>query len=482
MPLIAISDFFGNPATGSNITGDYVGKTLSIGVVGFVLAAIAFWNKDKSWHKKFFVGVATFILLLTVRSPLTELLYRYPWPIVSTGTPTRILFLLALALSMLAGYGFDSLKKNTSLSLKTFISVWLFFVLFWIVAPLRRPMILATAILGTATLIAVCSKCKKIVLWALIPLVVAELMYGFIKFNPFVPPSFIFPNNKLMSQLQKFGGIDRFWGYGTGAVEANFATQVGLYSPDGTDPLNLSWYNRLLQASHDGNITVTFNRTTRSDAYVAPGYGEKDLPHNEFRLRLLDVLGVKYVFTRSENPQDEYTFPLDRFKLLSHVDEWTIYENVKAAPRFFVTSDVRLYKDTADFEKQFFASDFLPDTTVLVSQPDHYSLPQFTKGDGSVKLVRYNPNVVELLVRTQTPAFLFLSDTYDAGWTATINGKSTRIYKTDYAFRGVVVAPGETSVIFSYKPKSFYTGLALSAIALFMTAVYVVYHYKRRGQ
>ncbi len=482
MPLIAVSEFFGNPATGSSLTGDYVGKTLSVGVVGFFLTIVALWNKSSSWHKKFFIGTAIGILLLTVRTPISELLYRYPWPILSTGTPTRILFLLALALSVLAGFGYDAVRKSIKIPL---ILTWILILMLWTFADApvtKRAMTLATAILAGATVITLFSKYKKIVLLAVIPLAVAELMYGFLKFNPFVPKLFVFPENKLITTLSGLSGINRFWGYGTAAVEANFATQVGLYSPDGTDPLNLHWYNRLLQASHDGNIAVVFNRTTRSDAQIAPGYGERDLPDNEFRLRVLDVLGVKYVLTRSENPQDQHTFPIDRFKLLRHVDEWTIYENLKAAPRFFITWDVRPYKDTADFEKQFFAPDFRPNTTVLVSTDDRYSLPQFTKSGNDIKLVSYNPNTAEFLVSSKAPAFLFFSDTYDTGWTARVNGKPARIVKTNYAFRGVAVPAGESSVEFSYKPKSFETGLAVSAIALFMTTLYAIYYYKRRSQ
>ena len=480
-PLIAVSEFFGNPATKTNFTGDYVEKTVSVGVVGFFLAVAALVDKKALWHKRFFALTAMFILLITVRSPVSELIYRYPWPVLSTGTPTRILFLLALALSLLAGFGFDAIREQKKLPRVALVVAWVFFLVLWAVAPIKRPMLLSTAILGLCTAVVLLTKYKKIILYALIPLAIGELLYSFIKFNPFVPKQFVFPENKIVTELQSRSGIDRFWGYGTAQIEANFATQVHLYSPDGTDPLNLAWYNRFIQASRNGNTAVTFNRTTRSDAQLLPGYGKEDLPGNEFRLRIMDLLGVKYVLTRSENPQDERTFPLERFKLLSHVDEWTIYENLKSAPRFFLTSDVRPYKDTADFEKQFFDLNFEPNKTVLIAQTDFYSLPQLLTGLSEVKLVSYTPTSVTFQASAETPTFLFLSDTYDHGWTATINAKPVELYNADFAFRGVVVPKGQSTVVFSYQPKSFTTGIAISLLALLATLYYVVHNHKSDG-
>lgn len=476
LPLMAVVDFFGNPATKSNITGDYVGKTLSVGVVGFFLAISSLWTK-RSWHQKFFMTAAGVILLLTVRSPLTELLYRYPWPILSTGTPTRILFLLMLALSILAGFGFDAIQKSKKLPKITLICVWVLFLALWIVGPLKRPMLLSGAILGILTVMVFLSKYKKILLYALIPLAISELLYSFIKFNPFVPKKFVFPENKIVTELQTISGIDRFWGYGTAAVEANFATQTGLYSPDGTDPLNLSWYNRFIQSSQDGNIAVVFNRTTRSDAQLAPGYGESDLPTNESRLKIMDLLGVKYVLDRTENPSGDNTFPIDRFKLLKRIDSWVLYENLKAAPRFFLTTDVRPYADIKDFESQFFATTFDPAKTVLVSELDLHTLPKFVDPQRRAKLylISYEPTRIEIAVSTDTPQFLFLSDTFDNGWITSVNNKSAKVYKADFAFRGVVVPKGDSTVVFDYRPRSFQTGIAIGVLALAVSFVYFMY-------
>ncbi len=490
LPLVTVADFFGNPATKSNITGDYVGKTLSVGVVGFLLAVRALSSLRWRLHKKFFALAAAVILLLTVRTPISALVYRYPWPVLSTGTPTRMLFLFAFAVAMLAGMGFDELRDRrvpTKLIIVTtvwFAALWLAsFFMPGAAAVTRKAMLLATGVLGTAVILLLLSAKKNMLLLALIPLATIELLYAFVKFNPFVPLRFVYPQNKLIAALKEITGIDRFWGYGTARVESNFATQVNLYSPDGTDPLNLAWYNRLVQSSADGNLPVTFNRTTRSDAVLAPGYGKEDLPSNEFRLRLMDTLGVRYVLDRAENPRDEQTFPKNRFQEIRRVDDWIIYKNLLAAPRIFTTGDVRPYGTQADFESKFFAPDFNPSKTVLVAFQDWNTLPQFDgkSTQGAVSILRYEPTTIKLTVTTENQQFLFISDTFDAGWTATVNGKPTAVYKTDFALRGIVVPRGSSAVEFSYNPRSFETGLAISVTALLATAVYLLFQ-RRSGQ
>lgn len=483
-PLIAVQDLFGNPATKSNSTGDYVGKTLSVGFVGFFFALSALLSVFKSWHKTFFTWAGIIILLITVRSPLTELLYRYPWPILSTGTPTRNLFILALALSILAGFGFDAIRQAKTFPYKTVIISGALLVVLWLFAFIHPPvatraLLITTGLFTAVTVILLIARYKKVFLWAIIPLAVVELLHGFIKFNPFVPTTFVYPENKLIRELQKISGIDRYWGYGTAGIEANFATQERLFSTDGTDPLNLSWYNQFVQSSGNGNIALTFNRTTRSDAQIQPGYGEKDLPTNEFRLRVMDLLDVRYVIDRSENPKDKETFPIDRFKPIWHEEDWTIYENLMAVPRFFLTSDIKPYKDIVDFEKQFFDQSFQPKKTVLLPKQDWDTI-QRLDGFGTAKLISYEPNRVIITTQTDSNQMLFLSDTYDNGWTASVNGQTAKVFKADFAFRAVLVPKGTSTVILSYEPRSFSTGVVISLTALFLSVLYFAEDTRRR--
>lgn len=494
--IIAVQEFFGNPATRTNfLANTYVGKAISIGTAGFFLSMVTFCFPKKTWHMKFFIISSAALLLYTVNTPIAALLQRYPIPLLSTGTPTRLLFLFCFCLSILAGFGVDILSKNKKIPWKAIIITSLvmaflwFFALFHPAMPeltytassyntMKKAMLFSSGFIALSFfLIFFLRSHKKIFFYGFIGLVGIELFYGFLKFNPFVPRNFIFPNNPLITFFQERAGIDRIWGYGTAQIEANFATQYRLFSPDGTDPLNLKWYNAFLQSSKDGNIAKTFTKTTRSDALVAPGYGAKDLPNNPYRLRILDTVGVKYIIDRTENPKDDQTFTKDRFKEIWHKEDWTVYENIKAVPRFFLTSKYIPYETDEEFETVFFSDTFLPDSSILVLKKDAEAIGQLEKGNGSVELLSYNPEKVELAVKTNTKQLLYLSDTFDAGWKAYVDEKLTDLYKANYTFRAVVVPAGDHNITFSYQPESFAWGMRFTLLGSCMLGILCVWRF-----
>jgi hypothetical protein len=488
--LIAVQEFFGNPATKTNfLSNTYVGKAISIGIVGFFLSLFSYRIWKRSFHVTFFILSLLALLLYTVNTPLASLLYKYPIPILSTGTPTRILFLFCFCISLLSGFGFDEIKKMKSIPWNPLLCISIIMTLLWLIAlfhptlpgiiytdssfqTMKKSMLFASGLTCISIVLLFLSLRKKIFLYGMIGLVTFELFYGCLKFNPFVPKTFVFPENKLLQHFQTIGGIDRIWGYGTAQIEANFSTQYRLFSPDGTDPLNLSWYNEFIQSSKDGNIAQTFNRSTRSDAQIAPGYGTRDLPDNRYRLRILDALGVKYIIDRSENPKDNTTFAGDRFKEIWHEMDWTVYENKKSAPRYFLTDSVVPYNTQKEFEDVFFAPTFNTQTTVLLQKNDFESISPLSKSINSIKLLSYKPNTVTFQTNTSSKQLLYLSDTYDYGWQANIDGKSTPIYRANYAFRAIVVPAGTHDVIFTYQPSSFTWGVRLFYLGIGMMLLF----------
>ena len=61
--------------------------------------------------------------------------------------------------------------------------------------------------------------------------------------------------------------------------------------------------------------------------------------------------------------------------------------------------------------------------------------------------------------------FLVTSDLFYPGWHAFIDGKRVPLYRADYALRGVAVPSGDHSVTFSYLPRSFVVGAAITLTA-----------------
>ena len=487
--VTVVPDFFGNPATRNYwLSISYVALTLSIGLPPLLFAFFSLGVVKKYFQLKFFALTSLIIVFLIVRHPLTELIYKTPIPLFSTSSPTRLLGIFAFCVSVLAAYGVNRYVNSTvRLSQLTLIvlpvvpvllTAWLACLLF-IPEAYRttaiRQLLIATVIV-TSTITGIVTgliwKSKKTIVMAVITIItVAELFYAFQKFNPFAPPHSFYPQTDIVDFLRERTGIDRFWGYGTAKIDANIATYYRLFSPDGFDALNIRRYNELLRASANGKFERNFTHINRSVAEIAPGYGQDDLPSNPYRLRILDALGVRYVIDRTENLSTAITFPPERFAPLWKQDGWTVFENTKAAPRFFLTHDVIPYRSMEEFEQILFSPDFNPSKTVLISSQNQLP-PMQPDPTKEIRLVRYEPISVTFETKTQTPQLLYLSDADDGNWKATIDGRNAPILRANWAFRSILVPAGKHIVVLSYLPSSVLTGGIISIATLVTLILY----------
>jgi uncharacterized membrane protein YfhO len=94
---------------------------------------------------------------------------------------------------------------------------------------------------------------------------------------------------------------------------------------------------------------------------------------------------------------------------------------------------------------------------------------QYPPSENNVRIVKYEPAYIKILVNTTQPGFLVLSDSYYPSWNAYINGNRAEILRANYAFRAVALPNGENVVEFKYEPISFYVlraNYAFRAVAL----------------
>ena len=433
--MLVFPDFFGNPATRNYILTDtYIGKVLSIGLVPlFFLPAIL---RSKNKLKHIFMITAGVILLLATKNPLTILLYRIPQ--LRTSSPTLFIFLFQLCLAILTGIGLDlflrephTIKKLMKRSLLVIILLGLGFLMTRLLGYGTRSLIYGAIFSAAALALFFIGVGKKkymvLALTILLFIHTADLFYAFQKFNPFVPADLFYPTTAIVTFLKDRAETNRIWGFGTAAIEANFATQLGLYSPEGYDPLYPAWYGEYLTSSKGG-------KASRSDAQVTPGYGSRDLINNTDRLTLLNNLGVKYILDRVEN---QTVAPASLTKIYDS-DGWIVYENKDAVPR-----------------------------AVLESRT------------GIVHIDSYTPNRVDLTVSTNAPDTLVLSDTYYPGWIARIDGKKTEVRRANHTMRAVVIPAGSHEVMFSYEPQSVRLGIMITIISI-LTLAALLWRYEKK--
>lgn len=492
-----VPDFFGNPASRNYwLEGTYIERVLYIGVIPLFFALWAIYRRPKK-QITFFILLLCLTLLLSVDFFPAHLFYQLRIPIISTTVPTRLLCVFAFALAVLAAFGVDDylrLKNNRSVKVVglIFFGFYLFFGLFTLLSPLifpgqwwlgnlrisQRNLILPSlfAFLGAVGLYFSDRINKKLILSLLILITVVDLAFYFNKITPFSPSGFVYPSTAVIEYLHKNGGINRFWGYGTGYIDSNFSTLLQNYSVEGYDPLFIRRYGELISTSVDGKIQKPI---PRADVNLAKGYGADDLRSNYFRQRLMNLLGVKYVLNKNdglgESWQPDYqTFPSEIYEMAWQQGYWQIYENNNALPRAFLVGDYRVETEGQKIVDLLLQKDFdLQKQIVLEKRLVDFDLNTGFKGE--IGDLDYQSNVVKMKVKTSGNCLLFLSDNYFPGWQAEVDGQKVEIYRANYSFRAVPITAGDHQVVFSYHPASLRSGAIVSGIGFILTVVVALF-------
>ena len=490
---VFVPDFFGNPASRNYWwPGTYIERVSYLGVLPLFLVFFSIFFRRRQPLVRFWLGVAGLTLILTLNLLPVRLFYQLKIPLISTTVYTRLLSIFSFSAAVLAGLGFDFClgkpeKKKIFWICLIFFSFYLSLWVLVFIAPkiwpqawwvtylpvTKRNLILpiAFAFSGVSLLLLFnrFPKLEGVVMGGIMIITITDLFFYFQKITPFSPKEFIYPETELIKVLKEKAGFYRFWGYGSGYIDTNFATQLGVYSPDGYDPLFIRRYGELISTSENGKIKQLL---PRSDAALTKGFGKDALRQNVYRQRLLNLLGVKYVLDKDGDPS---AFSSEIYQEIWQKNGWRIYENKQVLPRAFLVGDLVVAQGQKIVDL-IMAPDFPLDKKVVLEEP----LPsEITLGEQSksvTKIIDYQPNRV--VVKTSSPqtGILFLSDNYYPGWRATVNGRPTKIYCADYSFRAVLVPAGENRVVFFYRPTSFFLGLGLALVSL--AAIIIIWRKK----
>lgn len=76
------------------------------------------------------------------------------------------------------------------------------------------------------------------------------------------------------------------------------------------------------------------------------------------------------------------------------------------------------------------------------------------------------PGFIEIAVTAPSDGVLVHVESLAPGWSATVDGKSSSLYRVNRLFKGVWVPQGEHRVAFRYRPWPLYLGVAVSSFAL----------------
>lgn len=142
----------------------------------------------------------------------------------------------------------------------------------------------------------------------------------------------------------------------------------------------------------------------------------------------------------------------------------TIYEDTRTPPRASLTRDFIVEPDAAATRRSL--AD-LPSGVIALDRPPRLStLSMDGAAQDQVRISRYAPEKVEVIVSAVSPAVLVLRDTYYPGWQVRIDGEPAELLRADGLFRAVAVPAGTHTVAFDFAPDSLRFGAIISVAAL----------------
>ena len=412
-----------------------------------------------------FYASVTLVSLLVIYGvpPLPAILGALP--VLRDINPTRLLMVVGFCLAVLAGLGWDRFHRSEDRRLKFWVvaGFWaaIGVVLLWCwqwVGPrwnhldavhrsFLQPQFLMLAgslVASVALLLRFISRqrwlCPAIGLgWVTVDLLVFGMGY-----NPAIPRDRYYPSTPAIEWLKQDSTNFRVWGEKQVLVP-NTAEIFGLRDVRGCDFMTVRRYEELI----NGEAGDFFFYSS------AP-----------FLPKPLQLLNVKYVLIFGSPPPDPGLFEL------VYSNEITIYRNNACVDQTLPVFDYEVERNPAAILTRVRSGSFDPRRILLLEkEPEPPAAPAKNPDatvdpDASVRITSYEPDEMRIEASLPRPGFLLLLDTYFPGWSATVNGQPTRIYRADYTFRAVWLPAGKAEVLFSYRPTSFRLGLVLSLASL----------------
>ena len=247
--------------------------------------------------------------------------------------------------------------------------------------------------------------------------------------------------------------------------------RLGLEQTQGYDPLHLKVY---------ADFITALNGKPQNYHYL-------DLLWSGAQSPLLDMLNVRYIVVDATLPADrpDVVALAQGRKEVYRDAEVVIYENPRAYSRAWVVHDVRP-EDSGAGLAQLAAGQVDGHTVAFVDGPvPAVSAPAAGSPADSAVVTSSAPESITVQATLNAPGLLVLSEVWDKGWNAYVDGKKTEVLKTNGALRGVALAAGEHTVTFRYEPREMTIGLIVTGIAaIAMLASFVLaglYGLRRRG-
>ena len=429
-------------ANGDIGNGTYRGNSIfweDYGYAGIITLLLALYCSVREWKNsrvRFFAiaTITAYVLVLGPNTPLYELVFYAVPGMKFFRFPTRFLFLVDFGLAALAAYGLTTLSGRFSGSQRATVGYLLLAIT---IVDLFFFQLRQNAIVDYDT-------------WSAPPKITSSLSNDHDLFRVYSPGA---------SEAHKAAfSAARGWESDLSPyirqrefLQVNGNVLYGISSPEGYIPLTPDY---VVDVWGDMNRPGLIMKT-------ASVKGGVFLPTPLF-VRIMDLFNVKYVIS-------PWPITSDALRPLPSSGGVLLYQNPAVLPRAFIVGSYRLAASPADAQGILLSEGFDPAREAILYERPDFS-PVTVRENAEVKFETYESRKVVLNVKSEAPGLLVLSDTYYPGWKATIDGRESKILKTNLCQRGLIVPGGSHTVTFTFEPASLRTGGAIT-LGTFMLLV-----------
>lgn len=458
--------YYGHPTTDNFWLNSLPVEYVYIGLLGMLFFLIGVYWSIENRKNIFWLFLSFGILIFSIDNIFSRFFYELNIPFLKSVTPSRGFGMMILPLAILSAFGLDvfllgfkKIKKSIYIT-SLILTLILIFSYFWgknnlsltnflvISNSLRIPLFL-------------------MFIWFCILMIHQSRIWGFIavmsliffvqaadllhEFKPltrsFTYYQSFYPETDLTTYLQK--SEDRFLSLDLWLLLANSFLPYKLSSITNYDAIHLPGSLRLVDS--------IFQETNQ----LYP-FDSRSIRYSNFNKNLADILNIHFFL--SLKPLN-----ITGIKLIEKMNSIYIYENMTYLPKAFLVSNIEVLNSQIIGQRLNDSTLSLDKNVYLEEDPNTH----LNEGESSVEILRDNYNY-EMKVNTTSNQLLFISESYDEGWNAFVDGERTKIYKANLAFQGVVIKRGEHQVKLVYLPKSFEYGLFISKLAFGIALIFLV--------
>jgi hypothetical protein len=190
---------------------------------------------------------------------------------------------------------------------------------------------------------------------------------------------------------------------------------------------------------------------------------------------LLNILNARYIVVPNvaigARPREDMLTLLALYPEVFRNETVRVLENPDALPRTWLVHEAVIMPEQ-EIAAYIAEPGFDPAKTVVLgseSGPLAMAVPENPAAE-SVEIVSYSEDTVVLSVTATADGAVVLSETYDKGWHATVDGVAVPVEEAYGVIRAVPVSAGTHEIVLTYDPWSlrygFYLSLAAAVLSL----------------